>query len=98
MGYRLTSEAAEDLINIYVEGVRLFGTVQAEKYQDALEERFDLLAFNPRMARERTQLTPPVRINPFGAHIIVYRVEDDDAVLVIRIRHGREDWIGDPVG
>lgn len=98
MVYRLTSEAAEDLIHIYIEGVRIFGVAQAEKYQDELEERFELLAFNPRMARERQELTPPVRINPFASHVIVYQTKNDDDVLIIRIRHGHEDWINDPVG
>ena len=97
MGYRLTSGAADDLIHIYLEGVRLFGTAQAEKYQDELEERFELLAFNPYMTRERRELTPPVRINPFRSHVIVYRIEDDD-ILIIRVRHGREDWLNDPAG
>ena len=98
MSYRLTSEATEDVIHIYGEGVRLFGVAQAEKYQDELEERFELLVSHPRMARERSELTPPVRINPFGSHIFVYRVEDDDAVLIVRVRHGRENWTNDPIG
>jgi len=98
MAYRLTNKAADDLIHVYVEGVRLFGVAQAEKYYTELEERFELLAFNPHMARERQELIPPVRINPFISHVIVYQIEDDDDVLIIRVRHGREDWINNPVG
>jgi plasmid stabilization system protein ParE len=29
--------------------------------------------------------------------MIVYVIEGDD-ILVIRVRHGREDWASDPVG
>lgn len=47
------------------------------------------------MARERHEISPPVRIHPFKAHLVVYRVEDNGDILIIRIRHGHEDWAGD---
>ena len=98
MAYRLTLAATEDLIHIYGEGVRFFGATQAEKYQDALEYRVELLEANPRMGRERLELTPPMRINPCGSHIIVYLIDENDDVLTVRLRHHREDWINDPAG
>jgi hypothetical protein len=33
-------------------------------------------------------------IHPHGAHIIIYRDIDSD-ILIIRVRHGREDWLRD---
>ena len=42
MSYRLTSEATEDVIHIYGEGVRLFGVAQTEKYQEEM-----VLLFRP---------------------------------------------------
>lgn len=98
MAFNLTAAAKGDLIHTYIEGVRLFGIAQAEKYQDKLEERFGLLSANPRMARERPELTPPVRINSCGSHIIIYVIDDHGDVLIVRVRHGREDWINDPIG
>jgi toxin ParE1/3/4 len=61
-----------------------------------LRRTFDLLAENPRLARERTELSPPVRVHPCGAHVVIYTVEDDGTVLIVRVRHGREDWAGSP--
>jgi toxin ParE1/3/4 len=81
-----------------MEGVALFGAAQAEACQDRIERTFERLAENPGMARERREIDPPVRVHPCGAHIIVYTVAADGGVLVIRVRHGREDWIGDPGG
>jgi toxin ParE1/3/4 len=48
------------------------------------------------MAREREEISPHVRIHPFKAHLVVYRIEENGAIFVIRIRHGHEDWAGDP--
>jgi toxin ParE1/3/4 len=93
VSYRLTRKAAADLRRIFTEGMTLFGSAQAERYHARLRRTFDLLAANPEMARERTELSPPARVHPCGSHIIVYVVAEDGAVLVVRVRHGREDWL-----
>lgn len=92
MGFRLSDAAEEDIIAIAAQGVRLFGKLQTRRYHDALFGLFDLLAANPRIARERHELSPPMRIHPFKAHIIMYRIEEDDDILIVRVRHGHEDW------
>ena len=72
--------------------MRLFGAVQARQYHDELFAIFDLIAASPRMARERLELSPPMRIHPFKAHLVVYRIEVDGVVFMVRVRHGHEDW------
>ena len=94
MGFRLSVEAEGDIISIAEQGVRLFGSAQARRYHDELFGVIDLIATNPRMARERLELSPPMRIHPFKAHLIVYRIEEDGDILVVRVRHGHEDWSG----
>ncbi|MEM0987352.1 MAG: type II toxin-antitoxin system RelE/ParE family toxin [Pseudomonadota bacterium] len=98
MPYKLSRKAEDDLIHIYIEGVRLFGVPQADAYYDKLQHSLSIVANHPRIARERTELKPPMRIHPCGAHIIVYREQDDSDVLIVRIRHHAEDWISDPAG
>ena len=51
----------------------------------------DLIADNPRIARERQEFTPAVRLHPYQSHMIVY-LRDDMGVLVVRVLHGRQDW------
>ncbi|MEM7709659.1 MAG: type II toxin-antitoxin system RelE/ParE family toxin, partial [Pseudomonadota bacterium] len=92
MTYRLARKAEEDIIQAYLDGARDFGVDQAEAYHARLERTFVLLADNPRIARERSELTPPVRVHPCGAYVIIYLVDKHDDVLIIRLRHGREDW------
>ncbi len=92
MSFKLSVEAEEDIIAIAEQGARMFGVDQAKPYHDELFALFDLIAANPRIARERNEIEPPVRIHPFKAHLIVYRFEDDEKIFVVRIRHGHEDW------
>jgi len=92
MGFRLSLAAEEDIVGIAEQGLRLFGAVQARQYHDELFAIFDLIAASPRIARERFELTPPMRIHPFKAHLVVYRIEADGGVFIVRVRHGHEDW------
>ncbi|MER8371104.1 type II toxin-antitoxin system RelE/ParE family toxin [Mesorhizobium sp. M1409] len=96
MGFRLSLAAEEDVVAIAEQGVRLFGAVQARQYHEGLFAVFELIAANPRMARERREISPPMRIHPCKAHLVVYRIEADGDILIVRIRHGHEDWAGDP--
>ncbi|MEQ8747706.1 type II toxin-antitoxin system RelE/ParE family toxin [Pyruvatibacter sp.] len=97
MAYKLTQKAEDDIIAVYLEGYALFGEAQADTYHAALEQVFRFLSDNPRAARERTEINPPVRCHPHGAHIIIYLIEESGDVLILRVRHAREDWDTDPV-
>lgn len=92
MGYRLTRKAVEDLRQIYVEGIAHFGAHQAASYHDSLKRIFDMLAYNPGIARSRTEISPPVRVHPHKAHVIIYSLDENKDVLILRVRHSREDW------
>lgn len=91
MPYRTTAQADQDIIDIYLWGCREFGQPQAERYHAGLAAALDLIADNPRIARERHEFTPAVRLHPYQSHMIVYLL-DDIGVLVVRVLHGRQDW------
>lgn len=92
MGYILSRLAEEDIINIFLSGAERFGTELAEHYHARLEATFRFLADNPKAGPIRSEFTPEVRIHPTGSHLITYRVEIDNEVFVIRVRHAHEDW------
>jgi toxin ParE1/3/4 len=54
---------------------------------------FEFLADFPRAARLRAEINPPVRAYRYQSHMILYDLDDDDIVIVLRVRHGHEDWI-----
>ena len=95
MAYRLTRNAQDDLIGLYGWSIAEFGIVQAERYRRGLEEAFAFLSEFPLAARERAGVAPSVRAHPYKSHLIVYLLEGE-GILIVGIRHGREDWINDP--
>ncbi|MCQ0990343.1 type II toxin-antitoxin system RelE/ParE family toxin [Jiella marina] len=91
MIYKLSALAEQDFYDIYVEGALQFGEGQAEKYQAGLLHTLSLIAENPQMARERREITPPVRIHPYRAHLIIYTIRAND-VFVLRLPRASRDW------
>lgn len=82
--------ARGDLAAIWRYGMETWGAAQADAYTDGLFALFDLLADHPEMARERREFTPPVRIHPTGAHLVIYHLQQHRPEI-IRILHARQD-------
>jgi toxin ParE1/3/4 len=62
----------------------------SELFHAGLAAALDLIAANPRIARERREFTPAVRLHPYQSHMIVYLL-DDLGFLVVRVLHARQD-------
>ncbi|WP_162622909.1 type II toxin-antitoxin system RelE/ParE family toxin [Salinisphaera orenii] len=73
MTVRLTRQAEDDLITLYIDGATRFGSVQADQYYDRLSQAIRLAGEQPYMARQRDEIEPPVRGHPCGAHILIYQ-------------------------
>ena len=95
MAYKLSRKAEDDIIEIYVAGVEMFGVDQAERYHDALERTFDFLSDFPFAGAERPELRDSSRVHPYKSHIIIYRLDGSD-IFIQRVRHASEDWIVRP--
>jgi len=95
VAYRLSRKAEEDIIQIYVAGVEMFGAEQAERYHEGLEHTFDFLSRFPFAAAVRTGLQGSPRIHAYRSHIVVYRL-DGKHILIQRVRHASEDWVAPP--
>ncbi len=70
----------------------MFGAAQADRYIGGLLGALDLIADFPAAARLRTELKPPIRAYPYKSHVILYDIDATGDVLVVRIRHGHEEW------
>ncbi|WP_245653575.1 type II toxin-antitoxin system RelE/ParE family toxin [Sphingomonas pituitosa] len=47
-----------------------------------------------RISREREELRQRLRAFRYKAHLIFYHAQAD-GILILRLRHGREDWLAD---
>jgi toxin ParE1/3/4 len=89
MGHRRTPQADSDLDDIwhYV-ATRSASLDAADRFIDSLTDRFFLLASHPNIGRARDEdLRPGLRSFPVGKYIIIYRIQDED-VLILRVLRG----------
>jgi toxin ParE1/3/4 len=87
----IKDSAVADLDAIYSYGVENWGRGQARNYLEALEKLFGLLAEQPEIARERSEINPPVRVHPFRSHVVIYNLGPDECDI-LRVVHARSDW------
>lgn len=80
--YRLTEDAKEDLRRIYRYGVNKFGEAQADRYYDALFERFEQIAENPYMYHSVDYIREGYRRSVCGVDSIFYRIVDDTVEII----------------
>ncbi len=90
-GYIISKSAQADLIKIAKYGDENYGIERSNQYRDRLKEQFEILAHNPKLYRERWELSPPMRVCPYESHVILYTVQQGQTIIV-RVRHAREDW------
>jgi toxin ParE1/3/4 len=88
----ITPAADADLDQIYEHTWNHFGEAQATKYMTDLDYVLSLIAENPKLGRLRTDLNPPVRVHPHGAHVLIYYLNPADAPVLLRVRSTLEAW------
>jgi toxin ParE1/3/4 len=86
--YRVSDQADEDLLDIYLYGVARFGRPQAVECQFSFERCFELIADNPRMGRLTDTFRAGLRRHEHSSHVVIYK-EQPDHVLIVAVVHGR---------
>ena len=92
MAHRLAPEAEPELDDIWYYVAKESGSIDiADRLVDSITERFYLLARHPHIGRRRDEdLRPGLRSFPVGEYVIIYRVEEDE-VLILHVYRGSRD-------
>jgi len=88
--YELSTEADQDLEEIFNYTYSHYGFNQASKYLTEIEDLVWRLVKNPYIGKERNELKPGLRSFPKGSHVIFYRILAD-RVFVVRVLHASQD-------
>lgn len=91
MLYRLSTLAEQDLDEIWSYVAEDASPATADRLIDAIIDRFELLAGQPRMGRLRPEFGEGVRSFTVENYVIYYRHRRD--VVVARVLHGRRGQI-----
>jgi toxin ParE1/3/4 len=91
-GYRLTPRALLDLEEIWRYSAETWSVARADLHLDGLTRLFATIAAMPSLTRERTDITPPVRLHAHEGHLVAYRLVEGQ-VVIIRLLGARQDWL-----
>ncbi len=80
--YRITPRAAQDLDDIADYTRERWGREQMIAYLTAIEDRFQWLADNPKLGRERDDVFPQLRSFRQGSHVVFYRTAEAGIEIV----------------
>ncbi len=69
---------------------RQWGQEQRRRYRQVIDRAFETLLANPALGRRRDDYFPGCRTLPVGQHLICYRV-DATEILIVRVIHARQD-------
>jgi toxin ParE1/3/4 len=91
MGHRLAPEAAAELDDIWYYVAKESGSIEiADRLIDSITDRCFLLASHPHVGRRRDDdLRPGLRSFPVGEYVIIYRIEDEHALILHVVRGSR---------
>ena len=89
MPYRLSPLAERDLDEIWSYVAEDASVTRADRLIDAIVDRFELLAEQPRMGRNRPEFGEGIRSFVVESYVIYYRHAAD--ILIARVLHGRRD-------
>ena len=87
--YKLSNQAKEDLIRIYLYGIVKFGMSQADKYFDNFFQYFEIIANRPLTFEAVDYIKPGYRRCVCGVDSILYRISHDSVEIMAII--GRQD-------
>ena len=88
--FRVSKAAQNDMRQIGRYTQEQWGIEQRRLYLEGLNKRFTQLSSNPNISPERTDFEPPIRINPYQKHLILY-VLGDQGILIVRVLHENMD-------
>ena len=93
MSHRVSERAAADLDDIwYYVAKESLSLEIANRLIDSITDMFLLLARQPYLGRSRDDdFGERSRSLSVGEYVIVYRVDNDKNVLILRVAHGRRD-------
>ncbi|MDZ4710597.1 MAG: type II toxin-antitoxin system RelE/ParE family toxin [Saprospiraceae bacterium] len=88
----ITRKAELDLIGILQYTIAAFGPVQAQKYSVLVDEGLSLILKSPGPGHKRRDIPANLLVFPVGQHLLIYRLDTIQRIVVVRVLHSRMDF------
>jgi toxin ParE1/3/4 len=89
--YRLTNEAVKDLEEIWSYTYQKWSVEQADRNYNLIIDEIEFIASNPLTGRPVDYINKGYRSSKIKSHVLFYRKQEDETIIVVRILHQRMD-------
>ena len=89
--YRFTNEAVKDLEEIWSYTKQKWSLEQADRYYNLVIDEIEFIASNPLLGRSIDFIKEGFRSTKVKSHVVFYKQQKDETILVVRILHQRMD-------
>jgi len=80
--YRIRSLAQSDLESTWLYTLEQWGVDQANIYLEAIMQRFDWLADNPLLGKQRDDIKKGYYYFPEGMHLVFYKIKNNQIEII----------------
>lgn len=93
--YKLTTDAKQDLVEIYYTGHSVWGEAQADIYLNTLYEVFERIGELPKIGVKQSELGQGIHRLNVGAHAVFYSVlnKHPEILRVLRQEAQPDNWL-----
>ncbi|MFA0813538.1 type II toxin-antitoxin system RelE/ParE family toxin [Microbulbifer epialgicus] len=91
VGFQITNNAAEDVMDIARYGRKHWGAERARSYTQDLYERFQWLANFPAAGLQREDIGEGYRSYPHKSHVVYYTRLSGEQIAILGVLHGKAD-------
>jgi toxin ParE1/3/4 len=89
--YKFSNEAVKDLEEIWSYTKQKWSIVQADRYYNLIIDEIEFIASNPQQGRSIDYIKEGYRSTKVKSHIIFYKQQEEDTIVIVRILHQRMD-------
>jgi toxin ParE1/3/4 len=89
--YSFTNEAVKDLEEIWSYTYQKWSLKQADRYYNLIIDEIEFIASNPLSGRTIDHIKEGYRSTKVKSHVVFYKQQEDDTILIVRILHQRMD-------
>lgn len=89
--YRFSNEAVKDLEEIWSYTKQKWSIVQADRYYNIIIDEIEFIASNPLLGKSIDYIKEGYRSTNVKSHIIFYKQQEEDTIVIVRILHQRMD-------
>lgn len=87
----ISTEAQSDLEKIWIYTFKKWSKEQANRYYTLIINEIDFLRSNPQTGKSADYIRSDYKVSFVKSHIIFYKIEDEQALKIIRILHQSMD-------